>query len=92
MIFNGVSRNVDDLGRIVVPKEIRRILDWKDKELLDIKLFGKYVLICAHEDNDSLTVTADCENPICHDIISCLKKLSADDLLCIYQVIKRLEC
>ena len=32
----GIRRNIDDLGRIVIPKEIRKTLDIKEKDTLEI--------------------------------------------------------
>lgn len=32
----GIRRNIDDLGRIVIPKEIRRTLEIKDNDTLEI--------------------------------------------------------
>jgi transcriptional pleiotropic regulator of transition state genes len=32
----GIIRRVDDLGRIVIPKQVRRIMDFKDDEPLEI--------------------------------------------------------
>ena len=32
----GIRRNIDDLGRIVIPKEIRKTLEIKDYDTLEI--------------------------------------------------------
>ena len=32
----GIIRNIDDLGRVVIPKEIRKTLDIKEKDTLEI--------------------------------------------------------
>ena len=32
----GLIRRIDDLGRIVISKEIRRKLDWKECELFEL--------------------------------------------------------
>lgn len=90
MFFKGVSRTIDDLGRIVVPVEIRRILKWENRELLDITIFGDYVLLCAHDNSrESTTMKVINENPICQDIISCLNTLCAEDIICVQQLVKR---
>ena len=47
MRFTGVVRRMDDLGRIVIPKEIRKILDLKEGDALEF-----YV----NEGNKSLTL------------------------------------
>lgn len=38
MKATGIVRRVDDLGRIVIPREIRRNLNIKDGDLLEIFL------------------------------------------------------
>lgn len=92
MKIKGISRKVDDLGRIVIPKEMRRALKWDEKELLDITEFGKYVLVCAHRDNEEqLHETNGLDDPIRKEIIKILGTLSADDILCVHQLLLRLE-
>ena len=36
MVSTGILRRVDDLGRVVIPKEIRKILNIKEGDLLEI--------------------------------------------------------
>ena len=42
---NGIIRNVDELGRIVVPKEMRTKLDIKNGDPVDISIDGDKVII-----------------------------------------------
>lgn len=32
----GIVRRLDDLGRLVIPKEIRRVLGWKEGDPLEL--------------------------------------------------------
>ena len=41
MKATGIVRRVDDLGRVVIPKEIRRSMGIKEGELLEIFLDGR---------------------------------------------------
>ena len=34
MKATGVVRRIDDLGRVVIPKEIRKKLDWQEEDAL----------------------------------------------------------
>lgn len=39
----GISRRIDDLGRLVIPKEIRKTLGWQEGDLVDILMIGKEI-------------------------------------------------
>lgn len=41
----GVNRNIDDLGRVVLPKEMRNQLNLKNNNPVSIKLFKDYIKI-----------------------------------------------
>lgn len=43
MIYTGIIRRVDDLGRVVIPREIRHKLNIKEGEPLEICLDGDMV-------------------------------------------------
>ena len=45
MKATGIIRRVDDLGRIVIPREIRRILGIKESDLLELFVDGENVVI-----------------------------------------------
>lgn len=36
MRTTGIVRKLDDLGRWAIPKEIRRVLDWKEGDLIEL--------------------------------------------------------
>lgn len=54
MIIVGVTRKLDETGRIALPIELRRVLNWEKSDVLDIVL---------DEDRQSLTIRK--RNPIC---------------------------
>ena len=45
MSFGGIIRNTDSLGRIVIPKEIRRTLRIRDGESLEIYVDGEQIIL-----------------------------------------------
>lgn len=45
MKFTGIVRKVDELGRIVLPAEIRRILEIEDRDQLEIHLDGNSIVL-----------------------------------------------
>ena len=52
-----LSRPIDNLGRVVIPKEIRKALNWRKKDPIGITTQGKNVILGKLEDICSL----------CHD-------------------------
>lgn len=74
----GIERAVDDLGRIVLPKEMRNKLEFKENQKVNIKLFKNYIQI-----EKSKSICCFCDNekdieyynnfPICS---SCLKEIT----------------
>lgn len=49
MKSTGIVRKVDELGRIVIPIELRRTLDIDIKDSLEIYVDGSYVLLKKYE-------------------------------------------
>ena len=45
MVKTGVVRRIDDLGRIVIPKEIRRTLGVHEGDPFEIMLEGKSIVL-----------------------------------------------
>lgn len=54
MKTTGVSRRIDDLGRIVIPKEIRRNLKIREGELLEILVEGDRIILTKHSTMKSI--------------------------------------
>lgn len=49
MKSSGMSRPVDELGRIVIPKEIRKSLNIAVKDLLEIHTEGDTIILKKHQ-------------------------------------------
>lgn len=45
MKSTGIVRKVDELGRIVLPKELRRTLDIEEKDALEIYTEGEQIIL-----------------------------------------------
>ena len=73
----GIERTIDDLGRVVIPKEMRSKLQFKKNQKVNIKLFKNYIQI---EKSELTCYFCDSEKdiehyndfPICS---SCLKEI-----------------
>lgn len=48
MKATGIVREIDDLGRIVIPSEIRKTLDLNRKDPMEIYLDGDMILLKKH--------------------------------------------
>ncbi len=78
MKSTGVVRKVDELGRIVIPKELRKMMGINEKDPLEIYTEGdtiilkKYVPFCSFCGNSENLVVLEGKN-ICRD---CANKLS----------------
>ena len=49
MKATGIVRRIDDLGRVVIPKEIRRTLRIREGDPLEIFIEGNYVMLKKYE-------------------------------------------
>ncbi len=76
----GIVRKVDELGRVVIPIELRRTLDINIKDSLEIFIDGNYIMLrkyepacvfCGQADKDSVVFKG---KMICP---KCLKELDA---------------
>lgn len=45
MKATGIVRQIDDLGRIVIPKELRKTLGLADGEPMEVFVEGEYVIL-----------------------------------------------
>ena len=45
MRATGIARPVDPLGRVVIPVELRRSLDIKTDDLMEVFLDGEYIML-----------------------------------------------
>jgi len=49
MKSTGIVRKVDELGRLVIPKELRRTLDIEEKDALEIYVEGEQIILKKYE-------------------------------------------
>lgn len=69
MKATGIVRRIDDLGRIVIPKEIRLILGIKEGDALEIQIFGGSVVLKPRIPGDQWReALAEMGNRIIHDV------------------------
>lgn len=48
-LSTGIVRRVDELGRIVIPKEMRKALDIDQKDPIDISIEGSSIILRKYE-------------------------------------------
>ena len=53
-MISGIIRRFDDLGRIVIPKEIRRACSWEEGTPIEIVPDGENVILRPYGDNQRL--------------------------------------
>ena len=80
MKATGIVRKVDELGRIVLPIELRRTLGIEIKDPIEIYVDGDYILLKKYEPacifcGNAKDVTRIHDKNVCADCIKELKKL-----------------
>ena len=80
MKATGIVRRIDELGRIVLPVEMRRVLDIAEKDLLEIYVDGGDIILRKYQPTcifcgSEKGITQFKEKNIC---AACMKKLKAD--------------
>lgn len=53
-MISGIIRRFDDLGRIVIPKEIRRACSWEEGTPIEIVPDGETIVLQPYGDNQRL--------------------------------------
>lgn len=53
-MISGIVRRVDELGRVVIPKEIRRACGWEEGAPIEIIPDGNEVILRLYADNQRL--------------------------------------
>ena len=80
MKSTGIVRKVDDLGRIVIPMEIRKTFDIKEKDPIEIftdgdnivlKQFKTSCTLCGNDKYEDLSFKFN--KPICKDCLNVIK-------------------
>ncbi|MBW6468482.1 MAG: AbrB/MazE/SpoVT family DNA-binding domain-containing protein [Anaerosomatales bacterium] len=79
MSDTGIVRRVDDLGRIVIPMELRRTLGIHVKDPMAIMVEGERIILQKHTDVCAICGSSDDivevkERPICADCIRTIKQ------------------
>lgn len=59
MKSTGIVRKIDPLGRIVIPKELRRTLDLKEGDPMEIFVEGDIILLKKFQANNACIITGD---------------------------------
>jgi AbrB family transcriptional regulator, transcriptional pleiotropic regulator of transition state genes len=62
MKSTGVVRKVDELGRIVIPVELRRIMEIEQRDGLEIFVEEEKVILKKYEANNTCVVTGEVTN------------------------------
>ena len=76
----GIVRRVDDLGRIVIPMELRRTLGIKVKDPIAIFVEGDNIILTKHKDACAICGETDAEivqvkdRPVCTDCVGAIKR------------------
>lgn len=76
----GIVRRVDDLGRIVIPMELRKTLGINVRDPLAIFVEGDRIVLTKHKDSCAICGTTEGETtyvkgrPVCADCIQTVKK------------------
>lgn len=72
----GIIRNLDDLGRIVIPKEFRKKLKFNNNESLEIELVGNSIVLkkptnsCMHCGNPTSELAEKLKMSLCDNCIN----------------------
>lgn len=56
---SGMIRRIDDLGRIVIPKEIRKNLHIQDGEPLEINVMDRSIMLTPYSPLPALSIQSD---------------------------------
>ncbi len=76
----GIVRRVDDLGRIVIPMELRRTLGIKVKDPMAIYVEGDRIILTKHKDSCAICGDTEAETvevkgrAICDSCVAAVKK------------------
>ncbi|KML31488.1 AbrB/MazE/SpoVT family DNA-binding domain-containing protein [Priestia aryabhattai] len=59
METTGIVRKVDELGRIVIPIELRKILTIKEKDPVEIFVDGNYIILQKYKAQNECMITGE---------------------------------
>ena len=80
MKATGIVRKVDELGRIVLPIELRRTLDIAEKDSLEIYTDGSAIILKKYQPacifcDDAKDITVFCGKNVCPKCIKAMSEL-----------------
>lgn len=81
MKSTGISRELDSLGRIVIPKEIRSAHGWQTKTPLDIFTHGEMLVITGPDEPVEDASPLPSDHPLMQEVLDGIRRLSDDKLL-----------
>lgn len=73
----GIVRNLDQLGRITLPKEMRRVLDIKEGDPIEIWTENNSVVLKKYGNKDECMACGSTENVVIADGIAICKKCAS---------------
>ena len=81
MKFTGMSRQIDELGRMVIPKEIRDALDITPKDSMEIYIEGESIILkkagnCCVFCGKRTDFTSFSDKPICADCVEKIRNMA----------------
>lgn len=88
MKATGIVRRIDDLGRVVIPKETRKILGISNGDPVEIYTEGNSVVIKKYETSDSTDRISNLIEFFTHD--SNLSTVTARDVVSLLEQAKKL--
>lgn len=85
MKSTGIIRKLDELGRIVIPKEIRKNLEIEEKDQIEIFTDGSAIVLKKYEPgciicNNSKELTYYKDKLICNKCINALYQINKDNI------------
>lgn len=86
----GFVRKLDELGRIVIPIEVRRTLGWIDNTPIEISQFGRYIFLHERGDRKTSFVELGRGNPVLKELEEILRGLPDQDMLLVLELLHRL--
>ena len=80
MKSTGIVRRIDDLGRVVIPKELRRSMHIREGDPLELFVEGDYVCFKKYNTTELFAEALDDLSDLLHteDLCSCLSKEDRD--------------
>ncbi|NLY55344.1 MAG: AbrB/MazE/SpoVT family DNA-binding domain-containing protein [Firmicutes bacterium] len=81
MKSTGIVRKVDELGRVVIPIELRRTLDIEERDSLEIYVDGEHIILKKYQPacifcGNAKDVRTFMDKMICPDCLELMKSVS----------------